>query len=218
MSKGLTLAAAALAGAALLVPTAAADPTGSGTDYPSDGSGYTDSAARCDDTAVEFGRTSRALVAICASPDGQLEYRGVRLSDQASITMPANRDADGTITASNDGVSYSVTPELLLVSEGDTVIYRDAWIEFREPGFSGATSSSQSPTSPSPSSPSPSSPSPTSPSPTSPSPSAPSSTTTPPETSAPETPGPTASSAPATIPSSPTVSTTTVTLTPTESD
>lgn len=208
MSKGLTLAAAALSGAALLVPTAAADPSETSTDYPSDGYGYTDSAARCDDTAVEFGRTSRALVAICVNPDGQLEYRGVRLSDQAAITMPASRDADGTITASNDGVSYSVTPELLLVSEGDTVIYRDAWIEFREPGFSGATSGS---------------------------PSAPTSTTAPPETSAPaetsappETSSPpepsnsTASSAPsstpATMSSSPTVSTTTVTLTPTESN
>jgi len=129
--------------------------TGSSTAAPSSGSaaadtfslddsGYVDSAARCDEdqVPVAFGRTSRALVAVCVDRDGQLEYRGVRLSDEASVTVPASRSSDGAIVATNDGVTYAVSPTMLLVSEGDSVIYRDAWIEFREPRFSEDTTSS----------------------------------------------------------------------------
>lgn len=109
--------------------------------FPVDDSGYVDSAARCDDNQVPvaFGRTSRALVAVCVASDGQLEYRGVRLSDEASVSMPASKAADGAIIADNSGVTYAVSPAMLLVSEGDTVIYRDNWIEFREPRFSQDT-------------------------------------------------------------------------------
>ena len=150
---------------------------------------------------MAFGRTSRALVAICVSPDGQLEYRGVRLSDQASVTMPADRGADGAITAANDGVTYAVTPELLLVSEGDSVLYRDGWVEFREPRFSGGTPSSSTATTSA--SPTPTTTSTTSTTPTT---ATTATTTTTPSTTAPAT------------SSSATVSTTTVTLTPTTSD
>jgi hypothetical protein len=205
----VALASAAAAAAALLVPTAAADPTETSTaDYPSDEYGYTDSAARCDaaQTVMEFGRTSRALVAICVNPDGQLEYRGVRLSDQAALTMPASRGADGAITASNDGVTYAVTPELLLVSEGDSVLYRDGWIEFQEPRFSAGESSSSATSS--------ATPTPTETTATSPTTSPTTTPTTPTTSAAPATTTPTADSSPPTASSSPTVSTTTVTLTP----
>ena len=205
----VVLASAAVAAAALLVPTAAADPTETSTaDYPSDEYGYTDSAARCDaaQTVMEFGRTSRALVAICVNPDGQLEYRGVRLSDQAALTMPASRGADGAITASNDGVTYAVTPELLLVSEGDSVLYRDGWIEFQEPRFSAGESSSSATSS--------ATPTPTETTATSPTTSPTTTPTTPTTSAAPATTTPTADSSPPTASSSPTVSTTTVTLTP----
>ncbi len=131
------------------LPEAGAEPTTSPTApsdsspaYPSDGQGYTDSTARCDEgqTLMAYGRTSRALVTICVGPDGQLEYRGVRLSDNSSLTVSAGRASDGSIVATNDGVTYAVSPEMLLVSDGDTVLYRDSWVEFREPGFSGASS------------------------------------------------------------------------------
>ena len=117
--------------------SAAASP-GSGSDYPSDEYGFADSAARCDDSQVlmSFGRTSRALVAICVDPDGDLEYRGVRLSDETALTATAGRASDGSIVATNNGVTYAVSPEMLLVSEGDTVLYRDSWLQFRQPRFS----------------------------------------------------------------------------------
>lgn len=139
-----------LAALALVVPPlAGADPAGPTVSYPTDEHGYSGTAARCDNsqTLVEFGRTSRALVAICVSSDGQLEYRGVRLSDRAGLTMAATRAADGTVTATNDGVTYAVTPKLILVSEGDTVLYRDSWTEFREPRFSTGTPTSSAPSS-----------------------------------------------------------------------
>lgn len=118
----------------------------SASDYPSDESGFVGSAARCDDGQVlmSFGRTSRALVAICVDPDGDLEYRGVRLSDDTALTTTAGRASDGSIIATNNGVTYAVSPEMLLVSEGDTVLYRDSWLEFGQPRFSDEPTTSTS--------------------------------------------------------------------------
>jgi hypothetical protein len=118
--------------------SSAAASSGSGSDYPSDEYGFVDSAARCDDSQVlmSLGRTSRAMVAICVDPDGDLEYRGVRLSDETALTATAGRASDGSIVATNNGVTYAVSPEMLLVSEGDTVLYRDSWLQFRQPRFS----------------------------------------------------------------------------------
>ena len=56
----------------------------------------------------------------------------MRLADESSLTIPASRGSDGTLIAENDGVTYSVSPKVFLVSEGDNVIYRDSWIEFQQ--------------------------------------------------------------------------------------
>ena len=114
--------------------------------YEADAKGYVDSEARCDDgqLVMAYGRTERSLMAICVDPSGDLEYRGVRLSDDASVTLPASRGSDGTVIAEKDGVTYSVSPKIFLVSEGDNVIYRDSWIELVQPGFSGSSTSSAS--------------------------------------------------------------------------
>ncbi len=95
---------------------------------------------------MAYGRTERSLMAICVDPSGDLEYRGVRLSDNASVTLSASRGSDGTVIANNDGVTYSISPKVFLVSEGDNVIYRDSWIELVQPGFSGSGTSSASTT------------------------------------------------------------------------
>jgi hypothetical protein len=150
---GLIVAAAGLAAAAAL-PHAAADPT-TAPQFATDEHGYTDSAARCDDDQMlkEFGRTTRALVAICVGDDGQLQYRGARISDQAALTMPASEGAGGVVIATNADVTYAVSEDALLVSEGDTVLYRDPWVEFHQPRFptgDQAASSSAPPTTASP--------------------------------------------------------------------
>lgn len=157
-SASPALSAAALAAAVALTvhsPAAAAPTTTApsttasstaASAYATDELGYLDSAARCDraQSLMAYGRTTRSLVAICVKSDGQLEYRGERLSDGASLTMPAGRTADGSIVATNDGVTYAVSPTMFLVSEGDEVLYRDSWTEFHQPRFSPGSSSESS--------------------------------------------------------------------------
>lgn len=132
--------------------TATTASTAAGSAHPSDRQGYLDSDARCGDGEVlmVYGRTARALVAVCVDSDAELLYRGVRLSDGASVELPAGRASDGSIVATNDGVTYAVSSAAFLVSEGDTVLYRDPWVEFREGRFGepapSTTSTSGSPT------------------------------------------------------------------------
>ena len=74
------------------------------------------------------------------NPDGGLEYRGVRLSDDASLTCRPPAAPTAPLVADNDGVTYSVSPtQIFLVSEGDNVIYQDSWIEFEKPRFSASS-------------------------------------------------------------------------------
>ncbi|WP_293311763.1 hypothetical protein, partial [Mycolicibacterium sp.] len=122
-------------GLAALIGTGAVPVAHSAPAVPStDEHGFVDSSARCStsQTLMAYGRTSRSLVVICVDPDGELQYRGVRLSDGAALTMTAGRGSDGSIVALNEGVTYSVSPGTLLVSEGDTVIYRDTWTDFHQ--------------------------------------------------------------------------------------
>ena len=134
------------------LPEAGAEPTSAtpapSWAFPRDQLGYLDSTARCDDDQelVAYGRTTRALVVICVDPSGELEYHGVRLSDEASLWMPAGKAADGSFVATNNGVTYALSPEAFLVSEGDAVLYRDSWAEFGQPRF--PTAASAMPTTP----------------------------------------------------------------------
>jgi len=165
VTVGLAVGVAVNSGSADTLPVAQAAPSTSATTtattttttatssagsapYKADANGYIDTKARCSDSqsVMAYGRTERSLMAICVHPNGDLEYRGVRLSDDASVTLPASRGSDGTVIADNDGVTYSISPKVFLVSEGDNVIYRDSWIELVQPGFSGSSTSSASTT------------------------------------------------------------------------
>lgn len=153
---GLVIGVTVTSGASDTLPVAQAAPSTTSTtpttatsgaaSYQADSRGYVSTGARCDDnqTLMAYGRTAKSLVAICVNADGGLEYRGVRLSDDASLHLPITRSSDGTLIATNDGVTYAVSPTQFLVSEGDDVIYRDSWIEFREASFSPASSGSSS--------------------------------------------------------------------------
>jgi hypothetical protein len=105
-------AIAALSAASLftlwMTPRVGADPA---SDFPTDGHGYVNTAAHCADgqTVLMFGRTARALVAVCVGPDGQLQYRGVRISDRSGLVMGASRGADGAVIATNGDVTYAVS-------------------------------------------------------------------------------------------------------------
>ncbi len=139
----LSAAAAAVAGAALLVFSGPA-----GAAPESDDQGYLGSFARCasPDTAVIFGATETSRVAICADPDGGFEYRGVRVRDGARLVLSATRSGTGYV-AFNEGQSYTVTPESLVFSVGDDVIREEPLVDVHEPGTSGSSSSTSTSTS-----------------------------------------------------------------------
>jgi hypothetical protein len=141
-----TSALAAIAAASLLavgMPSAGAAPN-------TDDHGFVDSTARCTtpDVAVAFGSTQTSRVAICKSPNGRYEYRGVRVRDGAKLIVPASRSNNGAFIAESDGVTYTVTPKYLLVSDGDEVISREPMVEFHEPGAVTAPTSAPSTTAP----------------------------------------------------------------------
>jgi len=101
-----------------------------------DGQGYVDSAARCapPNTAVLFGSTNASRVAICKTPDGQYEYRGVRIRDGAKLVVPASQSGDGFVV-DNDGISYLVTAKSLVISRGHKVIRDESMVDFHRPGM-----------------------------------------------------------------------------------
>lgn len=107
-----------------------------------DSQGYLDSTARCSapDAAVVFGRTASSRVAICVSPDGDYQYRGVRVRDGAKLITTATRSSDGAFEAVNDGIEYMVTSSALVVSSGQRVIRDEPMLDFHRPSASSAPS------------------------------------------------------------------------------
>ena len=116
-----------------------------------DGQGYVDSTARCASPSetVVFGSTETSRVAICES-DGEYEYRGVRLRDGAKLIVPASQSGDG-YTADNDGITYTVTEDSLVVSAGTRVIREESMIDFhgsQQADVPAATGETSTPTTP----------------------------------------------------------------------
>lgn len=112
----------------------AVHPAAAGTD--TDDHGFVDSTARCSapEVAVAFGRTDNSRVAICKTPDGGYEYRGVRVSDGAKLIAPASQSGGVTYIADRDGVTYSVSSGSLVISNDGDVIRREPMLEFHQPG------------------------------------------------------------------------------------
>ncbi|WP_197377340.1 hypothetical protein [Mycolicibacterium baixiangningiae] len=119
------------ASALVIASPAAAQPPDPATDH----NGYVGTAAYCQGSAaaVAFGRTAQALVAICKGPDGQLQYRGVRLSDESALMLTATADESGGFTAENGGVVYDVSSAELVVTEGDTTLHRQSMLQYYAP-------------------------------------------------------------------------------------
>lgn len=141
---GLVVAtAAASAMVAVGVPLALAAPTAI---PPSDGQGYVDSTARCTkpDSAVIFGTTDTSRVAICQTASGSFEYRGVRVRDGAKLVTSATRTSVDTFVASNDGVTYTVTPTALSVTVSGNTIRTESWNDFHNPQSPAGTATGSS--------------------------------------------------------------------------
>ncbi|MGE2720662.1 hypothetical protein [Mycolicibacterium celeriflavum] len=133
-------AAACCAAAVFALPSASAAPT-------TDSGGYVDSTARCaqPNEATVFGSTATSRVAICKTPSGSYEYRGVRLRDGAKLIRMATKSGD-TYSVYNDGITYTVSSKSLKLTEGSRVIRDETWVDFH--GASSSSSSSSSPSGP----------------------------------------------------------------------
>ncbi|AGB20714.1 hypothetical protein Mycsm_00258 [Mycobacterium sp. JS623] len=123
MRKARMIAAAAACSVVFASPSAIAAP---GTDPQ----GYVDSTARCASPSVVvlFGSTDSSRVAICKAPDGQYEYRGVRVRDGAELILSASQTGEGFVANSN-GVSYTVTATSLIISQGGNVIREETMVD-----------------------------------------------------------------------------------------
>ena len=106
-------ASCAVMATGVTLPSAAAKPLAD-----ADARGFVNSPARCEpqQTAVVIGRTKLSLIAICADGRGGYEYRGVRLSDQAMLRLPATTLANGCFGARTDAVFYTVSERKLLLT------------------------------------------------------------------------------------------------------
>jgi hypothetical protein len=143
-TRRVTVAAAVCSALlALGAPSAIADPA-------IDALGFVDSTARCaaPDTAVVFGSTASSRVAICRTPSGQYEYRGVRISDGAKLVVPASAANDGGFVGRSDGISYTVTSSSLVVSDGNQVIRTEPMVYFHGPKTSQQQANSPAPAAP----------------------------------------------------------------------
>ena len=131
-TRNFALAVGAAAASAIVVigvPLAIAAPTAA---PPSDGQGYINSTARCTapDTAVLFGTTDTSRVAVCKSPTGAYEYRGVRVSDGAKLVTVAKQSGADTYVVTNDGATYTVTANALSVTIGGKTVRTESWVDF----------------------------------------------------------------------------------------
>jgi hypothetical protein len=139
----LTVAAASLVLLAIGIGSATAAPA-------TDDQGFVDSTARCTtpNVAVVFGNTATSRVAICKTPGGQYEYRGVRVSDGATLIIPATQSGDGQFIAENDGIRYTVTSSSLGVSAGNRVIRDEPMAFFHGPATAQAPKQTPTPAAP----------------------------------------------------------------------
>ncbi len=80
-------------------------------------------SARCDsgDRPAAMGRTAQSVVVVCQIQPGNFYYRGVRLSDGASIELAnAVRSSEGfDVSNPTDGTRYQIRPTSLTIATPD---------------------------------------------------------------------------------------------------
>lgn len=136
---GVALGAVVVALSASTAISAAAPPA-------TDTRGFVDSTARCaaPSTAVAYGYTATSRVAICKDESsGQLQYRGVRVTDGARLILAATSTDRGYV-AENDGITYTVSSNALVISSGSTQIRSESMVDFHGSAPSSSSGSSSS--------------------------------------------------------------------------
>jgi hypothetical protein len=72
-------------------------------------------------------------VVICVDHDGRYGYRGVRLSDDAVLTIAARTTSTHEFIAQNANVTYSISPAELRITVGGAVLKQEPMIDYRGP-------------------------------------------------------------------------------------
>jgi serine/threonine-protein kinase len=79
-------------------------------------------AARCDarSSAAAMARTTKSVLVVCQAGTGNFYYRGLRLSDGASIELTNVARAPGgwDVTNTSDGTRYLIRPDQLTITNG----------------------------------------------------------------------------------------------------
>lgn len=90
--------------------------------------------ARCDqdDEAVTLARTEQSVLVICRTGAASYYYRGLRLSDLASIELPnAVRSSGGfDVTNPTDGTRYEIRPGSLTIVPPDGLAVIERMVEY----------------------------------------------------------------------------------------
>jgi hypothetical protein len=91
-------------------------------------------AARCDpgNQPAAMARTTQSVLVICQIQPGSFYYRGVRLSDGASIELAnAVRSSGGfDVTNPTDGTRYQIRPTSLTIAPPDTQASSEPMLEY----------------------------------------------------------------------------------------
>lgn len=111
-------------------PTASASGTGGGSSCPAEAARTLPEAAV---GAPVVAHDSRVHVAICEGASGALYYYGADDRTRLTITLPATRSEDSWI-ATNNGVTYSITPDTLIITKAGGITLAD---EALTAGWSG---------------------------------------------------------------------------------
>lgn len=91
-------------------------------------------AGRCDpgSTPAVMGRTTKSLVVVCEDGPANYYYRGVRLSDGASIELANAVRSSGGFDVTNpvDGTRYEVRPTGISITSPSGQVYSEPMIEY----------------------------------------------------------------------------------------
>jgi len=91
-------------------------------------------AARCDtgDRPAAMGLTARSALIVCSTESGANYYRGVRLSDNASIQLDGATPTAGGFDVVNpsDGTRYQIRPGALTIATPGKELYSEPMVEY----------------------------------------------------------------------------------------
>ena len=91
-------------------------------------------AARCDagSTAAVMARTAESVLVVCGSGPASYYYRGVRLSDGASIELGNAVRSSGGFDVTNpvDGTAYQIGPTVLSITTPDGQVFTEPMVQY----------------------------------------------------------------------------------------